>query len=311
MSLLDQRASLQRCREVRKITLVGLLVNLGLAGMKFTAGVLGNSQALVADAVHSLSDLITDFSLLIGVKFWSAPADEHHPHGHGRIEILIAAGIGLFLGGAAIGIAYHGITSIRAPRDETIGGIALVAAIVSIVCKELVYQWTIRVGRRIKSQAVIANAYHHRSDAISSLPAAIAVAVATFQPQLIVLDSVGAIVVSIFILQAAWRIVTPALAQLVDRAAPEEAKIEIIKIAMKTPGVRCVYAVRTRYIGGGLQVDLRIRVDPELSVRVGHDISEEVSRRLREEGPEVLDVVVHLEPWESCLDGTLDCRDDV
>ncbi|MGI5863269.1 MAG: cation diffusion facilitator family transporter [Myxococcales bacterium] len=284
--------------EIRRVTVVGMLLNVVLAGLKLVAGIVGNSQAVVADAVHSFSDLATDVAVLIGMRFWSAPADEEHPHGHGRIETMVAAIIGVALGAAGVGIGYQGIATIDEPHAEAPGMIALAAALLSIVSKEWLYRWTVGVGRKAKSQAVIANAWHHRSDALSSLPAAVAVGVAALWPALAIVDHIGAVLVAGFIVHAAWKITAPALGQLIDGGAPAPVRAEISSIALATPGVRLVHAVRTRYVGSGLHIDLHIQVDPEMSVREGHSISEEVKRRLIGDGPEVLDAIVHLEPYE-------------
>lgn len=281
--------------EVRRVTGISLAANLALSALKFATGILGNSQAVVADAVHSLSDSVTDIAVLVGVKFWSKPPDHTHPHGHWRIEFLVTALIGLLLATAALALAYNALIICPISKGPP-EWIAFVAAIISIFAKELLYRWTISVGKRIKSAALIANAWHHRSDGLSSIPAAIAVAGAVLVPSLDWLDRVGALVISIFILHAAWKIVRPSLDELVDKGAPEEVLVGIKQIAIKTQGVEGVHAIRTRNIGCGVQVDLHIVVDPSLSVEVGHQISEEVKRRLIDYVSDVVDVMVHLEP---------------
>jgi cation diffusion facilitator family transporter len=284
--------------EVRRVTLIGLVINVALSVLKFAAGILGNSQAVVADAVHSLSDTATDVAVLVGVKFWSKPPDECHPHGHRRIEFLVTIFIGLLLAAVAFGLSYNALSTLHEVQKGPPGFIAFFAAILSIFTKELLYRWTISVGREIKSPALIANAWHHRSDSLSSMPAAVAVAGAALVPGLAFLDRLGAIVVSMFILQAAWRIVRPSVEQLVDRGAPEEIRLGIEQLARATPGVQEVHAIRTRHIGSGIEVDLHVLVDPSLTVEEGHEISEEVKRRLIDYVSDVVDVVVHLEPYE-------------
>lgn len=284
--------------EVRRVTLIGLVVNVALSALKFAAGILGNSQAVVADAVHSLSDTATDVAVLVGVKFWSKPPDECHPHGHRRIEFLVTIFIGLLLAAVALGLSYNALSTLHEVQKGPPGAIAFFAAVLSIFIKELLYRWTISVGIEIKSTALIANAWHHRSDGLSSVPAAVAVAGAALVPGLAFLDHLGAIVVSIFILQAAWKIVRPSVEQLVDRGAPEEICLGIEQLARATPGVQEVHAIRTRHIGSGIEVDLHVLVDPALTVEEGHRISEEVKRRLIDYISDVVDVVVHLEPYE-------------
>ena len=284
--------------EVRRVTLIGLVANVALSALKFEAGILGNSQAVVADAVHSLSDMVTDVAVLVGVKFWSKPPDECHPHGHRRIEFLVTIFIGLLLASVSFGLIYNALSTLHEVQKGPPGAIAFFAAVLSIFIKELLYRWTISKGREIKSTALIANAWHHRSDGLSSVPAAVAVAGAALVPGLAFLDHLGAIVVSMFILQAAWKIVRPSVEQLVDRGAPEEICLGIEQLACATPGVREVHAIRTRHIGSGIEVDLHVLVDPSLSVKEGHRISEEVKRRLIDYVSDVVDVVVHLEPYE-------------
>jgi cation diffusion facilitator family transporter len=284
--------------EIRRVTLVGLVINVALSALKFAAGILGNSQAVLADAVHSLSDTATDVAVLVGVKFWSKPPDECHPYGHRRIEFLVTIFIGLLLAVVALGLSYNALATLHEVQTRPPGAIAFFAAVVSIISKELLYRWTITKGREIKSTALIANAWHHRSDGLSSIPAAVAVAGAALVPRLSFLDHLGAIVVSMFILQAAWKIVRPSVEQLVDRGAPEEICRGIEQLAFATPGVQDVHAIRTRHIGSGIEVDLHVLVDPTLSVEEGHEISEEVKRRLIEYVSDVVDVVVHLEPYE-------------
>ncbi|UCG17394.1 MAG: cation transporter [Phycisphaerales bacterium] len=282
--------------DVQRVTWAGLVANVLLAILKFVGGILGSSQAIVADAVHTLSDSSTDVAILIGVRYWSMPPDEEHPHGHRRIETVVTSVIALALLLVGAGLLYNALTTLRDPDADPPGWIAFAAAAVSIATKEALYQWTAAVGKRLRSSALTANAWHHRSDALSSVPAALAVGGAALSPNWVFLDHVGAVVVSLFILQAAWSIGRPALGQLIDTGAPKQDRERIRRIALATDGVKHVHALRTRYVGHGLQVDLHIHVDGGMSVRAGHDISRRVKRQLLNEGPDILDVVVHLEP---------------
>ena len=289
----------ERTLQSRVLTVgwVGLIVNLLLAAAKAAAGVLGHSQAVLADAVHSLSDTVTDVAVILGVRFWSAPADENHPHGHGRIETLITVIIGLAVGGVALGMGVEAIRGLRSHSTTPPSAIALVAALASIVIKEALYRWTAHVGREVRSPALVANAWHHRSDAISSLPAAAAVGVSLIAPQWAVVDRVGAVVVCLLILQVAWRILRPALDQLVDAGAPADDCQRIEKLALEVDGVEAAHAVRTRYVGSSLAVDLHVEVDGGLSVAEGHAIAVAVRRRLVADGPDVADALVQIEPY--------------
>jgi cation diffusion facilitator family transporter len=264
----------------------------------------GHSQAVVADAAHSLSDAGTDVAILVGAHYWSAPADAEHPHGHRRIETLLTVGISTALAAVAVGLGYNALVTLKEGHAVPPGWVAFWAAVASIACKELLYRWCAAVGRRIGSRAVVANAWHHRSDGLSSIPAALAVAGARISSAWSFLDHVGAVVVSVIILQAVWRIGWPAAMELVDAGAPRQTRRRLREIALSTPSVLAVHAVRTRYVGPGLEVDLHVMVDGEASVRQGHAVSEEVKRRLLEEGPDVVDVVVHMEPCEGADDPT-------
>ncbi len=281
---------------VKRATWVGLTVNILLSALKMAGGVLGSSQAIVADGVHSLSDSSTDIAILIGVRYWSRPPDESHPYGHRRIETVVTVFIGLVLIAAAAGLIYNAIVTFQQPHPKAPHWIALVAALISIVSKEILYRWTITVGKRIKSSAVLANAWHHRSDAFSSIPTAIAVTIALFRPSLAFLDHLAAVVVSFFILRVAWNILAPALKELVDSGASRKDCEQIRSISLSTEGVQRVHAIRTRYVGPGLLVDIHVLVDPDITVRQGHDIGGSVKYKLLSDGPGVTDVVVHLEP---------------
>jgi len=284
--------------QIKRVTWIGIVVNLSLAIVKFIVGFLGASQAVIADAVHSLSDMFTDFAVILGVKFWSAPPDEDHPYGHRRIEALITIVIGLAIAIVALGLAYKSLFTISAIHIKQTGWIAILGPALSIVFKEIMYHWTIIVGKQAKSTAVIANAWHHRSDALSSIPALIAVAASAINPNWAFMDRVGAFIVSIFILKVSWDIISPSISELTDRGASIKDREFIKKIAIGVNGVKDVHAIRTRKFGENLYADLHVLVDPEISVRLGHNISEEVKKELLINGPGILDVVVHMEPYE-------------
>jgi cation diffusion facilitator family transporter len=287
-----------QAKGVRRITWLGLAVNLALVAVKFAAGYYGRSQAVLADAVHSLSDSVTDVVLLIGLRYWAQPPDETHPHGHRRIETLVTIAIGLSLAVVGLGLGWHALDTLRSGHRHVPGVVALVAAVLSIVLKEWLYRITIIAGRRLKSSAVTANAWHHRSDALSSLPVAIAVGAAIIRPDWAVLDQVSAMLVTLFILYAAWKITHPALAELVDAGASAQVRQQLAELAQGVEGVINLHHLRTRFMGGRLHVDLHIRVDARLTVHEGHEIAHRVRDKLVDEGPDVVDVLVHVEPHE-------------
>jgi cation diffusion facilitator family transporter len=283
---------------VRLAGWVGLVVNLALAAIKLAAGLVGHSQAVVADAIHSVSDIVTDVALILGVRYWSAPADERHPHGHRRFETLITVFIGLMVAAAAVGIAWDAVRSFGGPTHPP-SIIALGAALLSIGVKETLYRWTVKMGENAGSHAVIANAWHHRTDALSSVPVAIAVTIAMIDHRLAVVDQIGALIVAVFVLHAAFRIIRPALDELVDAGAPSAHRRELESLALDVEGVRAAHALRTRYIGSELAVDVHIEVDADLSVAEGFAIARRVKRDLLKRGPNVADVVVQIEPHEN------------
>jgi cation diffusion facilitator family transporter len=285
--------------EVRFAGWIGLVANLGLAAAKLVAGIIGHSHAVVADAVHSFTDSVTDVAVIIGVRAWSKPADVRHPHGHGRIETLVTVVIGSLLAAAAVGIFWDAVLGQRRTAADAPGVIALVAAVASIVVKETLFQWTRMVGLRTGSSALEANAWHHRSDALSSIPAAAAVGAAVFNPEWMIVDRLGAVVVCLFIFHAGWKIVSPAIAQLIDAAAPEADRQRIEHIALGVGGVMSAHALRTRYVGPKLAVDLHVEVASDLSVAEGYEIGQEVRRQLIASGPNVVDVLVQVEPRDT------------
>ncbi len=285
-------------QQIKRISWIGLIVNLLLSAIKFIFGVLGNSQAVIADAIHSLSDLSTDIAVIGGSKFWLKPADESHPYGHKRIEVIITTFIGVVLLFAGISLGFNALASLRCESASQPGIVALWGAVISVVAKEVLYRYTLRVGKRVRSQAVIANAQHHRTDAFSSIPVAVAVGVAAFSPQWYFLDNVAAVIVSLFILYSAAKIIKPVLLEILGTAAPVSLRQEIYNIVTNTQGVKSMHAVRTRRMGGEWYIDLHIQVRPEISVRQGHNISELVKKNLINSNNNIIDVVVHLEPYE-------------
>ncbi len=281
--------------DIRRVTIVGAVLNVLLALGKLAGGLLASSQALVADAIHSLSDLFTDAAIIVGVKYWVMPADKEHPYGHGKIEGAVTALIGVAVAVVAVEIAWDGIKTLAWGEPKVPGLAAFFVALASVVVKEALYHWTHAVAKRRNSPATEANAWHHRSDAISSLPVAAAVAVAHFCPSLKWLDSAGAVLVGAFILHVAWRIVKPAFEGLTD-ANCDEASADIERIARGVPGVRGVHHVRTRRYGGTIQTDLHVQVDRSISLVDGHAIGHDVKAAVLAAGIGVTDATIHVEP---------------
>lgn len=284
--------------EIRKVTWVGLGWNVVLTIGKFVGGIFGGSNALVADAVHSASDFGTDVAILIGSKYWNLPPDAEHPYGHRRFETLISIGIGLAVCGVAIGIGYDAVMALLQEETSHPEWIAAAFALFSIVLKECLFRYTRNQGRKIRSQALEANAWHHRSDAYSSIPVLVAVIVAMAFPQLWFADSVGALIVSFFILHSGIEIAWPGIHQVADHGADAETSEKLKKIALTHPKVICLHRFRTRYVGSDLCVDLHIVVDPNMTLLEAHDTAEEVERMLIDSGENIVDALVHIDPYD-------------
>ena len=296
---------------MRRVAFAGAAVNLLIAGAKFAGGVAFSSQALLADAVHSLSDLVTDAALVLGVRFWVSPADDDHPYGHGKIEAVVTAFIGLMVAGVAVKIGWDGIQSLLHGGAAAPDALAFCVARVSVVVKEGLYRWTHAVAQRLNSPATEANAWHHRSDAISSIPVAVAVAVAHFFPSLTWVDAAGAVLVGVFILHVAWQIAKPAFMELTDATCGVTAN-EVERIASAVPGVRRVHKARIRRYGGSFQCDLHVQVARDISVSEGHAIGHEVKSAILAAGIGMTDAVIHVEPMDArvvlCLGSNIEPR---
>ena len=295
---------LELLRGISKVTWLGFWVNLALCIFKITAGLLGNSRAVVADGVHSISDLISDVAILVGVRFWLAPADAQHPHGHQRLESLVSLFIGVLLGLAGVGIVLDAVEQMSSPREHVGSLMALAAAVISVISKEALFRWTLKKAHELQSEAVEANAWSHRSDALSSLPIVAAVAVAMWMPAWSAVDLWGAVLVALFIMHAAWQICLPSLNALLDRGAGPDLLARIATRAKEVPGVCGVHALRTRYMGKELQVDMHISVEGSLTVTEADRIAHAVTAHLRGAetethlGVTICDVLIHIDPWD-------------
>ncbi|MBN2722645.1 MAG: cation transporter [Deltaproteobacteria bacterium] len=284
---------------IRFSAMVGLAVNIILSIFKFTAGFLGHSHTMIADATHSLSDCITDLALIAGVKYWSLPPDENHPYGHQKIENIISVFIGLFLAVAGVGILYDSIIKIHEGQKNQPTFLPLAAAFISIISKELLYHWTADIGKRTNSMAVVANAWHHRADGFSSIPAALAISTAMIFPGLVYLDLIGAMLICVFIMVTSWKIILEALSHLSDEGIGKDKLAIIHEIIKSIPEIKDFHAIRTRKAGNVNYLDLHILVDPEMTVKRGHDISEVIENAVPEKMSDSnWDVLVHIEPWD-------------
>ena len=280
----------------KKATLLGLFVNALLILLKFLAGIFGDSQALIADAVHSVSDLFTDVVVLFGIKIGRKPPDKEHHFGHARIETLASAVVGLALIGTAVYLGIEAALNIYRNTTYHPTGIALIGAGVSIALKEALYRYTVFIGRRIKSQLIVANAWHHRSDALSSVAVLLGVTGALVNPAWHILDAYAALIVSFFIVKVGLDILRKTLREFTDTAPKPEKIKEIMQCSLSVEGVMDAHDLRVRTSGGFYQVEIHIVVNGQLTVVEGHRIAKKVERCLVEEMNELDRIIVHVDP---------------
>lgn len=290
-----------RNTRIVKVTLAGSIVNFVLLILKFTAGILGRSGAMIADAVHSLSDFVTDVIVLIFVKISSKPRDNEHEYGHGKYETLATVVIGIALGIVGINILVDSVEKMVAVfKGETIatpGFVALIAAAISIIAKEIIFRVTIKVARDVNSPATEANAWHHRSDALSSIGTFLGIGAAILLgDKWVILDPLAALVVSAFIIKASIEIIHPGINDLLETSLPEETKKEIISIVSANPLVCDPHNLRTRRIGAAIAAEIHIRVNPEMSVAESHEITKDIEKRMAERFGEDIHIIIHVEP---------------
>jgi cation diffusion facilitator family transporter len=290
-----------REKEIYKVTLVGSAGNVVLMAFKFIAGLLGHSSAMIADAVHSLSDFVTDLVVLVFVGISAKPRDQSHEYGHGKFETFATFLIGLALVAAAIGIIVSGGTKLLAwwegEQLEAPGWIALWAALLSIVIKELLFQYTVRKGRKLDSQAMIANAWHHRSDALSSIGAAIGIGGAILLGRRwTVLDPLASIVVGLMLIHVAWELLKTSVGELTECSLPAETEQEIERIICSFPDVQQPHNLRTRRIGNSIAIEAHVRMDGSLPLLMVHERATAIEHKLKERFGEKTHVTIHMEP---------------
>jgi cation diffusion facilitator family transporter len=291
----------ERNKEIYRVTLVGGAVNVVLLLFKFVAGIVGHSAAMVADAVHSLSDFVTDVIVLVFVHISSKPKDKTHDYGHGKYETLAMTLIGMALLTVSVGILYNGGMKIamwlNGAELEAPGMLALWAALLSIVLKESVYRYSMVKARQLQSQAVEANAWHHRSDALSSVGTTIGIGGAIFFGQRwTVLDPVASIVVGLFIVKVSISLLRRGVGDLMEQSLPDEVEAEILRLAGSVDGVNLPHDLRTRRIGNHYAIELHILMDSDITLREAHDKASQVEELLRQHYGKETHVVVHVEP---------------
>ena len=290
-----------REKEIYKVTLVGSAGNAALLTFKFIAGVMGNSSAMIADAVHSLSDFVTDILVLVFVSISAKPQDTSHDYGHGKFETIASFLIGLALVAAATGIVVSGALKLWAwwggAELESPGWIALWAALLSIVVKELLYQYTARRGRKLDSQVMIANAWHHRSDALSSVGAAVGIGLALWLGQhWAVFDPLASVVVGLMLMKVAYELLKTSINELTESSLPAETEQEIEQIILSFGDVRQPHNLRTRRIGNRIAIEAHVRMDGRLPLETVHERATTIERKLKERFGNNTHVTLHMEP---------------
>lgn len=297
-----------RIQTINQVTLIGSGVNLILTAGKILAGITGKSSAMVADGVHSLSDFVTDIIVLVFIRLSGKERDRDHQYGHGKFETFATMLISFALLFVGAGIIWSGVKKIIGSMNGVIleqpGYIALAAAIISIISKEALFWYTKIYGNKVNSQAMIANAWHHRSDAFSSIGTALGISGAILLGEKWrVLDPIAGIIVSFFILKVAWEIARPSINELLERSLPEATLNEITGIIQGNPDVKEFHKLKTRRIGEAYAIEFHILVDKEMTVESSHQIASELERMIRERFGSQTHIGIHVEPHHSPGEG--------
>jgi len=292
-----------RTQKAQQVTWIGAIINIVLSLCKILAGFFGKSSAMIADGMHSLSDLVTDMIVLIFFRISDAEKDDRHPYGHGKFEtfstflialVLFCVGLGIFYGGASKIISVIQGETLQKPAM-----IAFWAALISIVCKEGLFRYTKIVGKQINSQAIIANAWHHRSDAFSSIGVAIGIAGAIFLgDKWVVLDPIAGVVVSFFIMKTAIELSLPCIQELMEASLPKETVKKIETLILADSEIKSFHKLRSRKIGEAFVIDVHIQLDNTISLVQAHNIAGALSQRIREEFGSKTQINIHTEPSE-------------
>ena len=279
-----------------KVTVVGAIVNIMLSGVKLVFGLLGNSRALVADAVHSISDLASDIVVLFGLHYGNIPADKDHHYGHKKIETVTELALGLILILVAAKIAYDAGRAIVFNTHTHPKIYTIVAAAISILSKEWLFRWTKATAFRIDSRAILANAWHHRSDALSSVAVLVGLVCTSITDKLAFMDAAASLVVAALIIKVGWGIIAEGYKRIIDTAPPDSYVGEIEQIIKDYPGVVNPHKLRMRYIGNAVHMEVHIEVKPDMTVKEGHAIAAGLKHKIMDYDLKVMDVTIHVEP---------------
>jgi cation diffusion facilitator family transporter len=283
-------------REGRKVTWIGVAANALLIVVKFVAGILGHSQALIADAFHSVSDFFTDAVVLLGLRYGRKPPDTDHHFGHARIETMASAVVGISLISVAFFLGYRSVVNVYTHADNYPTYLALAAAILSIVVKETLYRYTVIVGKRIRSQAVIANAWHHRSDAFSSVAVLIGVGGALINPQWHMLDAYAALVVSFFIAKVGFDVLLRSLREMTDTAPSQQFQNSVMNCIRGVSGILSAHDLKIRSMGGTYFLQVHIVVNKDMQVEESHRILNEARELIHQKFDLIGEIIIHVDP---------------
>lgn len=293
----------RREKEIYRVTWIGSVVNFLLLVFKFVAGFVGHSSAMIADAVHSLSDFVTDIVVVVFVRISGKPQDESHDYGHGKYETLATAIIGAVLLFVGLGILANSVGSIvdvcRGRELAAPSVLALVAAVVSIVSKEILFRYTVYKGRKLNSKAVIANAWHHRSDALSSIGTFVGIGGAIYLGRgWRILDPVAALVVSVFIIKVSFELLRPCVDELLEKSLPREVEERILAIILSHSDVSSPHHLRTRYIGNNIAIEVHVRMDGTMPLKDAHEVTKRIEASLKKEFGAETHIGIHMEPMK-------------
>jgi len=284
--------------KIKKVTIVGAVINIFLAGIKIAGGYIFRSSSLIADGVHSFSDLVTDAAVLFGVKFWSQEPDEEYPYGHGRIETFVTMFIGFFLGGVAVVMCYNAILGIINYEPVPMSWVTFGVAVFSIFVKEILFRYGIAASKKTESRALVANAWHHRSDAISSLPVALAVVFSKIFQNLKYLDQIATILVSVFLAKAAYDIISGCIDEFMEKRDDVDISPLLEVQKAENPEIKEFHKVNIRRVGASRYIDLHMLVEKNMSVEKSHALSGKVKEALIKSSYNIQGVIVHIEPFE-------------
>lgn len=290
-----------RLQKANRVTIIGFFVNLFLVAAKLLAGIFGRSAAMIADAIHSLSDVVTDVIVIVFMRISDKDSDDNHRYGHGKFETFATLLISIALFAVGVGICIGGVEKIidiyKGVEIESPTYIALIAAIASITMKEGIYRYSIKVGKSINSQAIIANSWHHRSDAFSSLGTFVGIGGAILLGgKWVILDPIACVIVSFFILKVAVELCIPCINELLEKALPKEIEEEILQIISSTEGVKSSHKLKTRKIGNNYVIDIHVQIDAETTFVESHNIASQIEKNLREKYGQRTQISIHTEP---------------